>query len=505
MAVFFINSSNETTLGTPNDDQFFIESGVQRIDLQGLAGNDEFQYFFGAVNSSYNFGNSNVNANGGDDTIRIKLNTGSDILANNFRGGLNNDSIVVTAVSGSASVFAGNLLQGGLGNDTIKVKANSAANFNNLTLNGNEGADFLSFSASAQVGSRLNRINLFGGQDSDQIQVDINSTGSDNVNVAGGLGSDRLQIDFALTASNLVVNGGTNGTDAGADGDDDIAISADGFVGDNSVIGNGGNDIIRIQSNSAERLLVAGNAGTDTIIVSANEFKNVTLGGGNGDDLIEVRQSAGAFSGGRNSLIGGLGEDTIFIRSSTNLSGAPVTIQGGGGADLFFVSNSADDFVASGASGAANISAANFSYTSLTDSTIDALDTIVVGSGGVSGATLNMFMPNGVPVTVFNGQAGGFQFSAGILEMDTAAGSGGRISLSQIVGTLDSTLSEGDAVAFRLGTAETEGFVFVAGAQAGVDDDLLVKIEGFTAAGMSAGDANLLNGGNNSVILNIAG
>lgn len=496
MATFFINSSNETTIGTPDADQFFIESGVQRINLQGESGTDEFQYFFGGVNSSYNFGNSNVNGNGGNDTIRLKLNTGSDILANAFRGGQGNDSIVVTAASASGSLLAGNLFQGGQGNDTLKVKVQSA-DYNDLTLNGNEGTDFLIFSATANVGNRVNNINLLGGQGFDQIVVNLNSTGQQNINVAGGLGSDRLQIQIENTAENLVVNGGTLGTEASDDVGDEIFVSAENFIGRNSIIGNGGDDTMFIDSDSATNVLFAGNAGNDTLTFSAGDFRNVTMGGGNGDDVIEVRQSAGAFSGGRNSLIGGNGDDTIFIRSANNLSGATVTIQGGAGADLFFNGISAD----ADPSARDNISGGNFSYVSLTDSTIDALDTIVVGSGNSTAVNLNLFMPASVPVTVFNGQAGGFQFSAGILEMDTAAGSGGRISLSQIVGALDTTLAEGDAVAFRLNTSTTAGFVFVAGAQAGVNDDLLIQIEGISSDQMSAGNSTLTNGGNNSVIL----
>lgn len=508
MATFFIKSSNETTFGTPQADQFFIESGVNRIDLQGLAGADEFRYFFGGVNSSYNFGNSNVNANGGDDTIRIKLQTGADILANAFRGGLDNDNIVLTAVSGvSGSTFAGNLLQGGLGNDTIKVKVASAA-YNNLTLNGNEGADFLSFSASADVTNRVNNINLFGGQGSDQVQVDINGSGAVDISVAGGLGSDRVQLNFEDAVKNLIVNGGTFGTEGGTDEGDDIYVSAEDFEGNNSIIGNAGNDTIRVVADTANNMLIAGNAGNDTLIFSADEGKNITVGGGNGSDLIEIRNAGTAnghiFSAGRNSLIGGNGDDTIFMFSGDGLSAANVTIQGGGGADLFFAAASA------GANETAldAISGGNFSYASLTDSTIDTLDTIIVGSAGTananSGVILNLFMPAAVTVNAFDGQAGGFQFSAGILEMDTAAGSGGNISLSQIVGTLDATLSEGEAVAFRLGTSDTEGFVFVAGADAGVNDDLLVKIEGFNSDSMSAGDASLSDGGANSLILDLA-
>jgi hypothetical protein len=511
MATFFVNQSDVTVTGTPADDQFFIESGVQDIDLQGLGGNDEFLYFFGSVNSSFNFGNSNVNANGGDDTIRVKLNSGSDIFASQFRGGLDNDSIVVTAVSaasGNLPTFAGNLLQGGQGNDTIKLKIESSQ-YNNLTLNGNEGADFIRLSATADVTNRVNNINLFGGKGNDQINIDIGGSGASDFSVAGGLGADRLQLQFATARiTNLVVNGGTFGTLAVADEGDDIFISAKEIAGQNSVVGNGGDDTIRIVSDTAANLLMAGNAGDDTLIFSANAAKNVTIGGGNGADLIEIRQSAGVFNtanGGRNSLIGGNGDDTIFIKSGSNLSGATVTIQGGGGADLFFVGSSAD----TDQSALDQISGGNFSYASLTDSTIDALDTIVIGSGGTannnSGAILNMFMPNAVTVNAFNGQAGGFQFTAGVLEMDTAAGSGGNISLSQIVGTLDATLSEGDAVAFRLGTADTEGFVFVAGANAGVKDDLLVRIEGFNSAGMSGGDATLTNGGANSLVLDLQG
>lgn len=502
MATYFLNQSNQTTVGTNGDDQFFVESGVNNIEAQGRSGNDEFQLFFGGVNSAYNFGNSNLNGNAGNDTIRIKINTGSDILANAFRGGQGNDQLLITANSGDASAsLAGNLFQGGAGNDTVKIGASAIA-LNNLTINGNAGVDFISVSGSSNVGARVEDIFIGGGDNNDQIRFEIGATSTQDYTVNGGQGADRIVVEFANTATNLVVNGGTFDTEASPDGNDDIFVSADDFDGSNSIIGNDGNDNIYVVSDSATNLLIAGNAGNDTLSLSANAAKNVTIGGGNGNDSIVIVGSAGIFSAGSNSLIGGNGDDTIRFQSA-DLSSNAVTIQGGQGADLFLAASAADSYSRSGASAAFNVSGnVNFSYASLTDSTIDALDTIVVGSGGSTSSTLTMFMPQAVDA--FNGVAGGYNFTAGILDLSTAAGSGGGLSLGQVVGTLDATLDNGEAVAFKLDTADTFGFVFVSDGIAGNNDDLLVRVEGATAGSFSAGTSRLVNAGSNALFLEIA-
>ena len=519
MATYLINSALQTQEGTPSNDIFVVESGAQKVTLYGNAADDQFRLLLGANNSSYNFGNSVMNGQLGNDVFLATLHTGIDWVGNFFGGGQGNDILLFTAEEGSSADFVGNTIQGGLGNDTLKF-AGAEMGVDGLTMNGNEGADYVVFSASASGAAILDQGNIFlaGGKGNDQVIFDLGSTGGENFSIAGGADEDRIRVEFDDTAHDVIINGGTFGEiNSQSDGGDDIWLSAE-EIKSATIFGNDGDDSISLNVYyTAENVLMHGGRGNDTLLVSAHtdSLTDFTVDGAAGNDLIIMRGSAGLFSqtGAGGSLIGGSGDDTIIFNetgydSFTSFYANNVTIEGGAGADLFMVVTSNGSNVAT-ASTSRSISGGLFSYASLSDSTIDSLDTIMVGTSGGSGI-FELFMP--VAVNAFDGVAGGYKFTAGMLEFDTGAASGGGsgnpIRLSQIVGVLDATLETGDAVAFRLQTGDGQnpsalaGYVFVKGKG---DDDLLVEFGQIDTAMFTAGDSFLRNNGSQVLTLKAGG
>lgn len=505
MAYYLVRSSTTTIVGSDNDDNFSVESGAQRVSLQGNDGNDEFRLFDAGVNSSYTFGNSTINGNEGDDTIRFQFQSGIAYIANFVGGGEGNDQILLTGDANDtfdSAALLNNVLQGGEGNDTIKIKFDGEDNnfeVANLTVQGGQGVDYISFSASAG-GGVVRNLFFGGGSESDQLIVDVNTTGSENITVNGGQGSDRIRLEIEDTATNVSINGGRGATDDFADGDDNIYFSAD-TVENASVQGNRGNDLIIADMATASDVLIAGNAGNDTIRLSGDTYNNVTVRGGAGDDVVRFNTGGIFVSGGANSIIGGDGNDIIAFSGGESFSASVgeetpvpgVTFEGGAGADIFgaiqdnLTAYISDPFRMQDSSrdrqnSALQFERGSFRYGSLSDSTIDNLDTIVVNSGGnESTADTGLFtliMPQ--DVQVFRGNAGGFIFTSGLLSFETGAGSGDFNTLANIVGALDGVLEEGDAVGFKLFESAQAGYVFVQGD----DDDLLVRFEGFGTAAM---------------------
>lgn len=533
MATYLINSARISTSGTVGDDLFTIESGAQRPTLYGNDGNDTFRLLNGASNSGLNFGGAVMNGQVGNDIFVGVLHTGLDWIGNFFGGGQGNDLLMFTAENGSSADFVGNTLQGGQGNDTLKFAAYGIG-IDGLTMNGNEGSDYISFSASASGTTFLDSRDVFlaGGKGNDQIMYSYNAYSAggqhnqlDGITIAGGQGSDRMHIDFYYTANDLLVYGDSfNTTNGASDGDDDIWLS--GYsINSATIIAGGGDDYVGMNVYyTAENLKVDLGRGDDTFVYSGHggTLDNFTIDAGAGDDFVNIRNSGGVFSqtGGGGEILLGAGNDTFIIQSSidafTSFYANNVTLEGGAGADLFMSVSSNGAQIASGGQDTSNpISGGIFRYASLSDSTIDAMDTIVVGTSGGSGL-FELLMP--VAVNVFNGVAGGYSFSAGMLEFGTGAASGANsgfpIRLNQIVGTLDATLETGDAVAFKLQSGDGSvtvtstndnpaGYVFVKGKG---DDDLLVKFDEIDGGAFTAGEADgfLRNNGAYKLTLKIS-
>jgi len=499
MAFFLVNSARQTESGTVNNDQFVVVDGANRNTLQGLDGNDRFDFL--SFNSGYNYGNAFVNGNGGQDTINIRVATAAGIGGSFFGGGADKDLIVLRFDSGE--FFIGNTIQGGAGNDKIVFSAGTAERFSEVTINGNAGDDVINLSSmafSGHLGSRLHDVLVGGGQGMDVIDVRITADQSaaiQSFSIAGGQGIDVINFNLeTMTANGVVINGGTLNTDDNLDGGDFIQVSASVWL-NSSIIGNRGNDLIIFNSNddlTSERVLIAGNDGNDTLITTGEGiFQGVTIGGGKGDDFI-LSNTADGFTGGQNSIIGGAGNDTIAFEGASGFSAnMGLTMEGGAGADLF-IADDARTAVKTGDGEALN--GGDFRYNSLSDSVLGLSDTIAVTTGSGS---FNLIMPDNVQV--FNGRLNNtdFFFTGGILEESGDFSS--NLNLSQMVAVLNANLQTGDAVGFRtktaLNTSQNAGYVFVKGG----DDDLLVTFQ--VTTGFSANNTELRNPGSNVLMLDL--
>lgn len=496
MATFLIRSAGVSQDGTEQADQFIVASGARRATLQGLGGNDQFD--FQDFNSASDYGDGFANGNEGDDTFDILVNSGVGIAGSFFGGGQGKDSINIAFRS--AEFFIGNTLQGGDGNDSIIFTAGTSDRFNNVTINGNAGNDVIDFNTGMIVsGGRVTNVFIGGGQGTDLMNVRFSSDATsfiDGLTVAGGQGIDIISFQLDNdTASNVVINGGTLNTDDAEDLGDNIFASAENFL-DSTIVGNRGDDVITVDADAtSERVLIAGNAGADTLIVTAmSAFDAVTLGGGRGDDLL-VANSAVSYSAGRNTILGGEGDDTVLLQDGTGFSaGDGVTMEGGAGADLFI---DVSAFRSAATTGGQGIEGGNFRFASLSDSTFGESDTINMGTA--DSARFALIMPD--DVQVFNGRLADsdFFFTGGILEQSGDFTTGNNLNLSQIVAVLDANLATGDAVGFRITTSINtgdQGFVFVKGGT----DDLLVTFNAET--GFSAGNATLANSAPDVIQLN---
>lgn len=186
---------------------------------------------------------------------------------------------------------------GTAGNDSIDgsdVADNLSGNDGNDTVNGFGGDDY-----------------LFGNNGNDSL-----SGGGGNDHLTGGLGNDTLL--------------GGAGDDVLHGGNDDI-FHGDG--GDDALYGEDGNDTLSGSGNT----LLDGGAGNDVLNAEPSHygtFGNATLEGGAGNDSI----STGA---GNDVVHAGSGDDTVRIGlNSTDSNAYHLTIDGGDGADAFFLGSS---------------------------------------------------------------------------------------------------------------------------------------------------------------------
>ncbi len=185
----------------------------------------------------------------------------------------------------------------------------------------------------------------------------------DKITVAGGGGKDTLAIDVSGTSEiggNLIsVSGGGNKTtiNSGEDhyviggiGDDSIIITptTPGGSSDSSIGGGSGNDTIIIVNSTTPGgsgdSSIGGGSGDDTIIITPTTpggSGDSSIGGGIGDDTITITPTTPGGSGddsigggAGSSIIGGTGDDSIFIHGG----GAGSSIIGGTGVDSISVS-----------------------------------------------------------------------------------------------------------------------------------------------------------------------
>ncbi|WP_138504608.1 beta strand repeat-containing protein [Nostoc sp. PA-18-2419] len=244
--------------------------------------------FLNELNNNVNgFDNSDdvINGQGGNDKIDGK--SGNDVL----RGGAGSDTLI-----------------GGTGDDILSDNSDSTGD--NILLGG-DGNDSLSTSG-LLIGGYLTGYDFFGY-----------SSGNNTLN--GGTGNDTLSASFS-TGDNLL--SGDNGNDylvASGFFDYDFPDLTEIYTtsGNNTLNGGAGNDTLNINLSIGDNLLLGGD-GNDSLIGSNNNGPayelfgystsgNNTLDGGNGNDYLSVDVASG-----KNVLIGGKGDDTLYGGAGTD-------------------------------------------------------------------------------------------------------------------------------------------------------------------------------------------
>ena len=212
---------------------------------------------------------SNQTANGlsGNDSI---FGTGSPSLNDIIYGHMGNDTI--NGLAGSTEIDL-STMYGGQGNDLI---------FSNQfdTVYGNLGNDTLSSGAGSSS-------TLYGGQGDDLFYSNGTgfaggTAGSSNV-YYGNLGNDG----FDIAAAKSTLFGGQGSDSIGAYGIGDLVHGnlGDDFIagiGNSTLYGDGGNDVIFDNSSVVSGDVSYGNLGNDFLYA----YNNATMYGGQGDDLV---------------------------------------------------------------------------------------------------------------------------------------------------------------------------------------------------------------------------
>lgn len=371
-----VNQGNDNVgdllLGGTEDDT--LVGGIANDTLNGQAGNDSLT---GGAGDDLEYGGAGddiVHGESGDDTL--VGNAGSDTLDGQagddtliWRGALDGsdsftssdgfDSAVVQGTSGfDTMLVAGSgsnlvvtfgsavltvdptirdvTISGGSGGDTITVNDISTVGLSALTVNGDDGDDFIN-ATNANNSSVVLFLNggigndgIRGGEGIDRID---GGDGNDNILarggndvINGGLGDDAIDAGdgndtFDGGDGSDTISGG-NGNDVGTGGLGNDSIVGDagndsisGGIGDDSLNGATGDDSVLGDLGSD---YVQGGAGNDTVDGGRN---NDTVSGNSGDDVLRGDH-------GDDVLNGGVGNDTI------NAGDGNDSVYGGDGNDL---------------------------------------------------------------------------------------------------------------------------------------------------------------------------
>jgi Ca2+-binding RTX toxin-like protein len=359
---------NDNLSGGDGND--YLDAGVGNDTLNGGAGNDSF-LIDGLGSDSVDGGTGEdllrINQSGATSAINISYTnvTGGNIQnveAFYIQTGSGDDTLNLSAATGSPSYWGNNQVFAGAGNDTV-VGGSGADNLygedGNDNLSGGDGNDFLDAGAGNDI--------LNGGAGNDDLLID--GLGSDSVD--GGTGEDRLRINQsgATNAININYTNVTGGSIQNVEafyiqtgsGDDTLNLSAStgspSYWSNNTVFAGAGNDT------------VVGGSGIDNLY---GEDGNDNLSGGDGNDYID----AGV---GNDILNGGAGNDQLVIDGIGTDS-----VDGGTGEDLLRINQ------------AGATSAINISYTNVTGGNIQNVEAFYIQTGS-GDDNLNLSASTGSP------------------------------------------------------------------------------------------------------------
>ncbi len=377
-----------------------LDGGIGNDNLQGGAGNDTY-----IVNSTSDVVNETAAGSAGIDLV---ISSATYVLSTNV------DNLRLTAgnINGTGNAL-NNIIYAGSGNNTLDGADNTGVG----------GADTLSYqygvssTAGVTVSLALATLQTTGGSGSDTISNFENLTGSNysdvltgnaGVNViTGGYGNDSL-------------NGGTGGADTlvGGFGDDtytlvdattdvitELALQGTDTVTsalvnvDISAIAN----VENVSLTGALTLSGTGNASDNTI--TGNSAANTLTGNAGNDTLID-----GNSEGTTDTLVGGLGDDTYQVNSSTDV----VTEAASQGTDTVISTATFDLSVAA----SVGVEKLTLSGASAVNGTGNALDNTITGNNVANILTGNAGNDK------LDGQGGGDTLDGG-LGIDTMLGGDG--------------------------------------------------------------------------------
>jgi len=311
-----------TAIGGSGNDTIFGSNAAD--SLTGGIGNDSI---FGGEGNDTIFGGADddtLNSAEGDDQITGQA--GDDLIL----AGEGNDNVIWRGEMDGADT-----INGGAGADGVEVRGENVRD--DITV-----GQAITLTPS---GSSVSSADLVVTEGSTVLTIEDDV---ESVTINGGNGNDRLTVNDLneLPAIELFVNG-QGGNDiisaAGADlGNSLFAIDAG--IGNDSITGSAGNDVIQggdgddqingdagddILRGGADQDLINGNDGDDSI---AGQDGSDTLFGNDGDDLVTGGNGADRLRGnlGNDTLDGGTGNDTL------SANGGDDSVIGGTGADRAF-------------------------------------------------------------------------------------------------------------------------------------------------------------------------
>lgn len=323
--------------------------------LNGGAGNDQFD----VLRQSTGTFAVQVIGDAGDDAAQVKLEspTGASSTANvTIDLGLGNDRAQLDIVSEAAVNSLNAVIRGGDGNDELQVqsdfKPSATSATSNVRLEAGAGDDLMRHSMQSDAGtsrSTLTTIDPSGMSNlNHRVQLSqVVQTGSVAWNVSGSPQMDIVEVEINSQASQRLT---LNGTVRSGDSGDVVVMKANHLTAapvDLTLIGDAGagddefmfalnttNSVVTMNTSS-----ILGGAGNDKVFlelagnVTANQLN---LDGGLGDDLLTLIAKGTLRAGANNPVIrGGDGNDKIesIVES---LTAGTLLLDGGAGFDEVF-------------------------------------------------------------------------------------------------------------------------------------------------------------------------
>lgn len=434
------------------------------------------------------FAGVQIFGNQGNDTIAIgdSVTTATDTTIGGGAGNdfISNNTYVNGALTGAnvngtltALIADGLFVEGGGGNDTVNFLF-SGTTFGSSTVQGSQGNDVVTFDMNAGSTAQNSLIALGGGNDafSGDFQIVTSTT------IAGGGGNDSITFTSQGVQYQTLIALDTFNSLTEFDGNDVFSGEALGAYSAITINAGGGNDFISF-SGAADQgsNLYQLNAGDDTVVLES--LSSSTVQAGAGVDRVEVDVDIL----GNSLILGGGGDDQILFSAGAALSatllGANVTVNGGAGADTFFSGNEL--------SAGLNLGS-RFAYSTFSDSTLSAMDTIAVTGG--SGQIFNFAMEyGGLSLANQDNTAQGLTATNGVVQFSAAF----QNNLTARVEAIDAAFTTvGTVAAFVDGNANMYLFV-----QGGSTDQITQVGSTTLSAGstQSTGLAVTLGGGNTTV------